>query len=191
MPRHPPCALHSLSQQRQNNTHSNAANTRHSRQQPTPTTITIRGRPSHKRHDRTPRKEATQPHRIQLIKRIALDNTTPSQRETGVARCSRPLCRSQTTTPPTPTTPQRDLRRRRTRTTTQHQPNPDHSRTGWPADSSGPNSVLDPIPHQREAMSNHHSHPASWDKSVIVDDSTSETPPCASEHSPLIWVRAP
>jgi hypothetical protein len=62
-------------------------------------------------------------------------------------------------------------------------------------DSSGPNSVLDPIPHQREAMSNpipkDRSTPPACASSVVVDDSTSETPPCASEHSPLIWVRAP
>ncbi len=61
-------------------------------------------------------------------------------------------------------------------------------------DSSGPNSVLDPVPHQREATSNHDSPiqpEGQLDTSVIVDDSTSETPPCASEHSPLVGVRAP
>ena len=66
-------------------------------------------------------------------------------------------------------------------------------------DSSGPNSVLDPVPHQREATSNPHHHPRPTPHSSMnqeqqartVDDSTSETPPCASRHSPLVGVRAP
>ena len=54
-------------------------------------------------------------------------------------RCSRPLCRSQTTTPPTPSTTHR---RPRAKGGTEAQPH----RSLCTADPSGPNSVPDPAP---------------------------------------------
>jgi hypothetical protein len=122
MPRHPPCALHSLSQQRQNNTH-----------QPTPQS---RGR-RHKQHN--PLKE-----RRGCANRNYIQPPPKKQRGSNkLQRCSRPLCRSQTTTPPTPTS-------------TQHAPTGEGRHHRWyrspartlipTADPSGPNSVFNHVP---------------------------------------------
>ena len=157
MPRHPPCALHSLSQQRQNNTH-----------QPTPQS---RDEP------------ATQ-----------LTSTPPSQRE-GVLkqlqRCSRPLCRSQTTTPPTPTPPNRERHRQRedqkqpTRTT------PPAKTTGATrgnqahgpipaADPSGPNSVLNQPP----ANAGQLTHPPPAQQAAPTRERVVDVPLVRHHHAP-------
>jgi hypothetical protein len=89
-------------------------------------------------------------------------------------RCSRPLCRSQTTHPPTTTTPkQRDSGRRRPQATNQ------------PADPSGPNSVPNhPPPHPTHQVPHpHHPHrgrtravlrQTGHEHGSFIDDSTSE-----------------
>ena len=97
----------------------NNVRTTHTPTQPTHTQKTTTN-PHHNQGERLaftqsmqpiPKEQGEQPdHTYKLIKRIALDNTTPgptpSRRQctsiSRVARCSRPLCRSQTTTPPTP-----------------------------------------------------------------------------------------
>jgi hypothetical protein len=139
MPRHPPCALHSL---------------------------------SHK-------------HNTTTLQRLDSRNTppTPKSRRHITQRCSRPLCRSQTTNPPTPThTTNRVSRRRRPKKTQTNRPDP-----------SGPNSVPTPPPtatapgstptpeHQpltgpapRRAVLRHDHH----QRRSFIDDSTSEHHQC-------------
>ena len=162
MPRHPPCALHSLSQQRQNNTHPNAANTRHKRQTTNPHHNQGKGPASH--FDTA--SQGIADHANKLIKRIALDNTTnntPTPTHTGNqdpsvaspdARVHYADLKQQPHQPPPPTTAG-DKRRRNQNN--HPAPAPPTRGGSQPADSSGPNSVLDPVPHQREATSNHHS----------------------------------
>lgn len=137
MPRHPPCALHSLSQQRQDNTHKET----------TPAHPPIKEAGQLKRRNPSGK---TGHARTQKSSSLNYSQPTTTQKGLGrLQRCSRPLCRSQTTTPPTPSTTHRAASSKgRTRTTNQ------------PADPSGPNSVPDPIPHQRRAMSNQQSWPS-------------------------------
>ena len=159
MPRHPPCALHSLSQQRQNNTRTLMRTTKEHTTHPP-----IKEMSSYKHRRHTDANTSTPP--------ITLSQppTTPTptcERPSRLQRCSRPLCRSQTTTPPTT-----EAHQRRT---------PDKGRTRRlsKADPSGPNSVLDPIPHQREATGTETPHQPTHpkgqaDDTTSVDDSTSE-----------------
>ena len=102
MPRHPPCALHSLSQQRQDNTHKETT--------PAHPPIKEADQPN----DATRQEKQATPELIlepienfstsseKLIELLAT-STTPTG-PSRLRRCSRPLCRSQTTTPPTPST---------------------------------------------------------------------------------------
>jgi hypothetical protein len=148
-----------------------------------------------------PKEQGEQPdHTYKLIKRIALDNTTPDtpiQKEGHTHRsCRQMLASTMQISNNNPTNPLNPTREPQAKEDQNNHPAPQHDQLEpGAADSSGPNSVLDPIPHQREAMSNpipkDRSTPPACASSVVVDDSTSETPPCASEHSPLIWVRAP
>ena len=128
MPRHPPCALHSLSQQRQDNTH-------------TPPTITGRAWQKLAKTQKLHSPQPTHPQQNTLGNQISREG------------CSRPLCRSQTTTPPTPTPPHPKNTRAHTRAQAKGGPEQPHhttprrntSRVTTPrhtADSSGPNSVL-------------------------------------------------
>ena len=159
MPRHPPCALHSLSQQRHKHTHAQThtphttRHTHHKKQQPThPQSKDSRPhnvQPSQEKPDHTNLQTHTNHIARQAPHSLNRSNThqhTRAHHRCECCRCSRPLCRSQTTTPPTPTHhPHRHARRQRE---DQNNQTPTRrSRPGRP-DSSGPNSVLDPIPHQ-------------------------------------------
>ena len=105
MPRHPPCALHSLSQQRQDNTHKET----------TPAHPPIKE--ADQLNDATRQeKQATPELILELIELLATSHNPTGRTQQGepnrenptgmgrLRRCSRPLCRSQTTTPPTPST---------------------------------------------------------------------------------------
>ena len=87
VPRHPPCALHSLSQQRQNNS----------------TTKDQHNPPHHHTHHQPPTTRENQ-HQAQHAGSALTVATGPIKANDD--RCSRPLSRSQTTTPPTPHTHQ-------------------------------------------------------------------------------------
>lgn len=102
MPRHPPCALHSLSQQRHNNTRLTTHATRHDRQ-PKNTRPTPNQRMSRQTLPTTTGKETGR--RPKIITHPPHTTQTPIRRPGMRWRCSRPLCRSQTTTPPTPAHP--------------------------------------------------------------------------------------
>ena len=104
MPRHPPCALHSLSQQRHKHTRIETkpqkTTTNPQGQSPhEPATQTMQPSPTSKE-----RKKSQITQKFELI-RIALTTTQSRKCGSDCCRCSRPLCRSQTTTPPTPTHP--------------------------------------------------------------------------------------
>ena len=103
-----------------------------------PATQTMQPSPTSKE-----RKKSQITQKFELI-RIALTTTQSRKCGPDCCRCSRPLCRSQTTTPPTPTHPTNGTSRRRE--DQKHQPQPNPRDEGRPADSSGPNSVLDPAP---------------------------------------------
>lgn len=85
---------------------------------------------------------------------------------------------------PPPTPQQARTGSRRTR---RHQPEACTST----ADPSGPNSVSNHAPTNAGPMTRQPEHSTLHPRHLAVDDSTSETPPCASEHSPLVGVRAP
>jgi hypothetical protein len=72
------------------------------------------------------------------------------------------------------------------RTRRLNHPRPQQGRA-YAADPSGPNSVPDPTP----TNAGHEYANSYQEAAVTVDDSTSETPPCASEHSPLVGACAP
>jgi hypothetical protein len=147
MPRHPPCALHSLSQQRQNNTHN------------TPKLEACASTKEHTTHP--PIKEvSSNDDTTDANTSHAINNTFTTRQPTPPKkmRMDAPSCKDARVhyadlkqqphqhPPPTPVTG--------------HTQAADKGRTRRlsKADPSGPNSVLDPIPHQREATSNHHPH---------------------------------
>jgi hypothetical protein len=130
MPRHPPCALHSLSQQRQDNTHKET----------TPAHPPIKGADQ---HDAAHRKTG---HAIEL----QLNYLQPGNLVTKMLASTMQISNNNPTNTLNPHN--RDLEQRET--PEEHNPT---------ADPSGPNSVLDPIPHQRRAMSNQTTHTqTSW-----------------------------
>jgi hypothetical protein len=136
MPRHPPCALHSLSQQRQDNTHKE----------------TTPAHPPIKEADQLidatrQEKQATPELILELIELLATSHNPTGRTQQGWGGCEDARVHyadlkqqpHQHPRPPTRATSSKG----RTRTTNQQT-----------ADPSGPNSVPDPIPHQRRAMSN-------------------------------------
>ena len=143
MPRHPPCALHSLSQQRQNNTRHPHKHTKTKRGR----THTVSSTPFKTRYEKTPPAHPNQRHASTHIHNQHHHRQTPTT--AWLQRCSRPLCRSQTTTPPTPSTTHRQPRAKGgTESPTTHHPKTVKITPGAvnAADPSGPNSVLDPTP---------------------------------------------
>ena len=163
MPRHPPCALHSLSHK-----HSTKTTKRHKPHPPTqttpPTKVTGHHRPgragSYKRSDNNHQAAHTTRHRCQMLaSTIHFSNTPPTN--------------------PTPTSTAGSSGEGGLRRTT---PPPPH-RGGWP-DSSGPNSVpgrfswlrAARFPTSKLAVLRRHdvATPA------FVDDSTHRTPPGAT-----------
>ena len=100
MPRHPPCALHSLSQQRQDNTQKTHQPTPQSKEQAsTQNDTTSQGIADHA-FATTSTTTLPAP-----TTRTSPTASTTERADRSATRCSRPLCRSQTTTPPTPPTP--------------------------------------------------------------------------------------
>lgn len=176
MPRHPPCALHSLSQQRQDNTQRNTTD-------PPPNQ---RGRP-----------DATDPLKTRKSRQHTHTSNQPTTRYQPryqprcdwLQRCSRPLCRSQTTTPPTPshtTSPQpwtstRVLgRREEPEDPTTTPPPHKQAREADTADPSGPNSVFNHPPTNVRQTPN----PRPEGPGADSRRSTSETPP---SHPHIRW----
>ena len=145
MPRHPPCALHSLSQQRQNNTRSHArriTQTIHKeRDKPKNTRPTPQSRNEPADSSHTATRKETGPRRE--------DNYTltthPSRACSEDARVHYADLKQQPHQPPHPH--QRgDTSEERNRSPTTHPPPAEAEREAMTADPSGPNSVLDPTP---------------------------------------------
>ena len=133
MPRHPPCALHSLSQQRHNNTNNMPCDTtEHKHKEQQPATPTITGATG---TDTTSRK--TSRAELQTHLRIALDNT-PSQGLNPDYACRQMLASTMQISNNNPT----NTRTPQPRTLDEGGPEAPAS----PADTSGPNSVPDPAP---------------------------------------------
>lgn len=187
MPRHPPCALHSLSQQRQNNTrrHKLPRNTR-----PTPNQRTGRNRLSLT----TTRKE----NRQQRERQLHTHNHNPHTRPTGGhtspghedARVHYADLKQQPHQPPHPSTQEKQGRRE------EQKPNP----TPPPEDSDTRRLILqDPTvcsttpPTNVRLRDQDQPEPPNKRSSHDPDSrrSTSETPPCAGRHSLPVRVCAP
>jgi hypothetical protein len=144
MPRHPPCALHSLSQQRQNNTRPQG--TCHSTRRPFTRNKTNQRTPDPPHNQGMSRQtlHTPQPVRKQATARRSLHthHTTLLQACSEDARVHYADLKQQPHQPPHPHT-RRGHRRRE-----EQKPNHTPTRYGqdMTADPSGPNSVLDPTP---------------------------------------------
>ena len=133
MPRHPPCALHSLSQQRHNNTNNMPCDTNRAQTQRTTTSHTHNHRRNRHRHDQ----QENQPCRTtnsftNCSRQHTQPRPQPRLRMSPDARVHYADLKQQPHQHPHPATA--DLGRRRTRS------------PAITADTSGPNSVPDPAP---------------------------------------------
>ncbi len=185
MPRHPPCALHSLSQQRQDNTQKThqptpqskeQASTQKRHDQPRNSQSCLRNyihqhtpRNTHVKHALTDQLQDARVHYADLKQQPHQHpphppRPSPQEQTQGTTRTHRH--EEQREDQKQPTTPTRKRR---------HPNWGSPTRERGPADPSGPNSVLDPIPHQRRAMSNQTTHTRqAGTNDLTIDDSTSE-----------------
>lgn len=130
MPRHPPCALHSLSQQRQDNTQKTHQPTPQSKEQ------------ASTQNDTTSQGIANRAYATTSTNTLRR-KTHDERADRSATRCSRPLCRSQTTTPPTPPTPTPDTLTGTTRTHGHEEQREDQKQQPPPPVSGGtPNKGL-------------------------------------------------
>lgn len=203
MPRHPPCALHSLSQQRQNNTRrntcrSNTIDHKPKNTRPAPQSKEQAGTDS---HSPPPARKTGDSEKINytLTTRTNRHLDESRQRPPGRedARVHYADLKQQPHQPPHPPTQEKLGRREEPEAQPDTSPHPDNQ-AGAPAptaDPSGPNSVFNHPPTNVRPMTR--TRPSKLTASchqvgpTSSRRSTSETPPCASEHSSLVGVCAP